>query len=332
MTTPELGRLERVDLRDVWQTEAQDFTPWLARDENISILAETLNMDVEVEEQEKLVGPFRADILCRDTSSPDHEAWVLIENQLERTDHTHLGQLLTYAAGLRTVTIVWVAQRFTDEHRAALDWLNEITDERYQFFGLEVELWQIGDSLAAPKFNIVSKPNEWSRKAGAAKSSTGPDSERGALYRRYWTEFSERLAKRNSPIVARQPQPQQWMDFAIGRSEFWLAAMLRRKEQRVSVYLSLSGDDAPAHFELLRQDQEAINAYLGRALQWRQLAKSCQLLLIHPRETNLDDPEDWAWQHEWLAETLEKFDSALRPRIAKLDANEWVAVSVDEDE
>ena len=257
---------------------------------------------------------------------------MLIENQLERTDHRHLGQLLTYAAGLRTVTIIWVAQRFTEEHRAALDWLNEITGERYQFFGLEVELWQIGESLAAPKFNIVSKPNEWSRKVGAAKSSSGGDSEQGALYRRYWTEFSEHLVKSKSPIAPRQPQPQQWMDFAIGRTDFWLAAMLRRKERRVSVYLSLSGDDSVAHLELLQQDRNEIDTSLGDSLQWRQLAKSCQLLLVNPKEADFDTPADWSWQHTWLAETLEKFDLVLRRRVAKLDANEWAAASAGDDE
>ena len=158
-----LGRLERVDLRQEWKTEAQDFTPWLAQEINLAILSETLNMDLETAGQEESVGPFRADILCRDTLD---DSWVLIENQLERTDHTHLGQLLTYAAGLQTVTIVWVAANFTDEHRAALDWLNEITDERFRFFGLEVELWKIGNSPAAPKFNIVAKPNEWTRSLG----------------------------------------------------------------------------------------------------------------------------------------------------------------------
>ena len=331
---PELGRLERVeDLREVWQTEDQDFTPWLAQDENIAILAETLNMDLEVEAaQEKDVGPFRADILCRDANSPDHESWVLIENQLERTDHTHLGQLLTYAAGLRTVTIIWVAQRFTDEHRAALDWLNEITSERYQFFGLEVELWQIGESLAAPKFNIVSKPNEWTRKAGAAKSSTGGDSERGAVYRRYWTEFSGHLAKRNSPIAPRQPQPQQWTDFAIGRSHFWLTAMLRRKERRVSIYLGIGEPNSVAHLDLLQEDREAIEAALGDTLQWRHLQKSCQILLVNPREVALEDESQWAWQHEWLAETLEKFNRVFRPRVAELDATDWVREDTGDDE
>ena len=171
MTTTEMGRLERVALRDIWTTEAQDFTPWLAQPENLAVLSETLNMDLETAGQEESVGPFRADILCRDTLD---DSWVLIENQLERTDHTHLGQLLTYAAGLQTVTIVWVAANFTDEHRAALDWLNEITDERFRFFGLEVELWKIGNSPAAPKFNIASRPNPTGQRPRCARSQTVP--------------------------------------------------------------------------------------------------------------------------------------------------------------
>lgn len=111
-----LGRLEKVELRDVWKTEAQDFTPWLAKEDNLALLGNTIGLDLELEAVEKNVGAFRADILCKDTAT---NAWVLVENQVERTDHTHLGQLLTYAAGLNTVTIVWIAKRFTDEHRAA---------------------------------------------------------------------------------------------------------------------------------------------------------------------------------------------------------------------
>jgi hypothetical protein len=155
-----LGKLLKIDLRDIWLSESSDFTPWLAREENLQILAETLGLELELEAQEKAVGPFRADILCKDIGT---NAWVLIENQLERTDHSHLGQLLTYASGLEAVTIVWIAARFTEEHRSTLDWLNRITDETFRFFGVEVELWRIGDSPAAPRFNIVSKPNNWNK-------------------------------------------------------------------------------------------------------------------------------------------------------------------------
>ena len=134
--TPTLGRLTPVDLREAWQGEASDFTPWLAQSDNIALLSEAIGIELEVEAQEQQVGPFRADILCRDTLS-NH--YVLIENQLDRTDHGHLGQLLTYAAGLDAVTIVWIASRFTDEHRAALDWLNSVTTGEINFFGLEIE-------------------------------------------------------------------------------------------------------------------------------------------------------------------------------------------------
>ena len=137
---PWLGRLKSVALRDAWLGEATDFTPWLAQPDNMALLSEAIGIELEVDSQETNVGPFRADILCRDTINGHY---VLIENQLERTDHTHLGQLLTYAAGLEAVTIVWIASRFTDEHRAALDWLNNATTSGFNFFGLEIELWLI---------------------------------------------------------------------------------------------------------------------------------------------------------------------------------------------
>jgi len=162
-----LGRLAKVELRDVWKNEAQDFTPWLAEEDNLALLGDTIGLDLELEAVEKGVGPFSADIVCKETANNTN---VLIENQIERTDHTHLGQIMTYAAGLNAVTIVWVAKRFTDEHRAALDWLNEITNEDITFFGLEVEVWRIGDSAKAPKFNVVSKPNEWTKAGGGIKA------------------------------------------------------------------------------------------------------------------------------------------------------------------
>src|SRR3954449_13170506 len=188
MNDTPLGRLERVELRDVWISEATSFTPWLARPDNLLVLAEALGIDLELEAQEKAVGPFRADLLCKDIGT---DRWVLIENQLEKTDHTHLGQLLTYASGLEAATIVWIAARFTEEHRSTLDWLNKITDDSFRFFGLEVELWRIGDSPAAPKFNIVSKPNDWSQSVarGARAIVETELSETRVMQREYWEAF-----------------------------------------------------------------------------------------------------------------------------------------------
>ena len=160
MTKDKLGTLKKVDLREVWESENSDFTPWLAQEENIEILGEKIGLDLEVEAQEKNVGKFRADILCKDINTDN---WVLIENQLEKTNHGHLGQLLTYATGLDTVTIVWIAASFNEEHKATLEWLNKITNENYNFFGLEIELYKIGDSKIAPNFKIICQPDKWSQ-------------------------------------------------------------------------------------------------------------------------------------------------------------------------
>ncbi|MCA9968381.1 MAG: hypothetical protein KC423_29250, partial [Anaerolineales bacterium] len=198
-----------MDLREVWQSESGDFTPWLARPENIALLGETIGLDLVVLAQEKEVGPFRADILCKD---PTSEELILIENQLERTDHTHLGQILTYAAGLKTVTIIWVARRFTEEHRATLDWLNEITNEEFRFFGLEAEVWRIGDSAPAPKFNIVSQPNDWSRQVSnrAGKLSRGELTPSRQLQLEFWTAFSAFVEEGTYRFRTIKPGPQNW--------------------------------------------------------------------------------------------------------------------------
>ena len=199
MNIKNLGRLERVELRDIWLSEASDFTPWLAQKENLDILGQTLGIVLELEALERPVGPFRADILCKDIGT---DRWVLIENQLERTDHNHLGQLLTYASGLEAVTIVWIAALFTEEHRSTLDWLNRITDESFRFFGLEVELWRIGDSPPAPKFNVVSKPNDWSQSVarGARAIDDADLSDTRIMQRAYWTAFDRVLAALGGPV------------------------------------------------------------------------------------------------------------------------------------
>ena len=185
----ELGRLRRLNLRDIWSNEATEFTPWLAESENLQILSETLGFELELEAKEKEVGSFYADIVCKDIGT---DTTVLIENQLEQTDHDHLGKVLTYSAGLHAETVIWLAERFRDEHRAALDWLNEISRQNTQFFGLEIELWCIGDSAAAPKFNIVSMPNDWSRSVTKAAVDSRELSELRVLQLEYWDVFLQK--------------------------------------------------------------------------------------------------------------------------------------------
>lgn len=325
----DLGRLEKCELRNVWESEASDFTPWLAQEDNLAILGETLSLDLELEAQERSVGPFRADILCKDVGSDE---WVLIENQLERTDHTHLGQLLTYASGLEAVTIIWIAARFTEEHRSTLDWLNRITDQSFRFFGVEIELWRIGASLAAPKFNVVSKPNDWSR--AVVRSARSIDeaqlSETRLMQRDYWVALNETLERLKGPVSgARKAQPRSWITYPIGRTSFWLAAAMIRPQSTVRIELYIAGDDAKGFFRALFGRREEIEANLGYALDWQELPerRDCRVC-ANLRDIDPEARSAWQFQHEWLAQKLFDFDRVFRPIVRDLEPVD----DIEEDE
>lgn len=333
MTSHALGSLERVNLRDVWANEAQDFTPWLAREENLTILADTLNIELEVEAQEQAIGPFRADLLCRDTDS-DH--WVLIENQLTQSNHRHLGQLLTYASGLEAVTMVWVAERFVEEHRATLDWLNNITDESFRFFALEIELWKIGDSPPAPKFNVVAKPNDWSRAAKRAARSihNAEPSPINAMKLRYWSALNSVLQEKEGPVKGlSEPRKLASMRYSIDGSNCWLRARMQRTGRRICAELYLRGNTAKPFFHLLRQQQEAVEEELGYPLEWEEkIDLSYSTIAIYQCDVNPDDETNWPQQHDWLAEHLNQLHRVFRQRIRTLQSDEWQGTSSEDDE
>jgi hypothetical protein len=323
MNKAPLGTLTRVDLRHIWENEATEFTPWLAQPANLAIVADTIGVDLECEAQERTVGPFRADILCKEVGVEDH--WVLIENQLDRTDHGHLGQLLTYAAGLQTVTIVWIAAKFTEEHRAALDWLNEITDTRFKFFGLEVELWRIGDSPAAPRFNVISKPNDWTKSISRAARGLGDESvsETKAQQFRYWQGLKELLESARSTIRCRAPRPQHWTTFSIGRSGFHLAATVNTVENRIGAELFIRGEDAKAYFAQLREHKDEIERVAGAALDWQELPERIgSRIALYKEDVDPTEEADWPNQHRWLADALQSLDRALRNPVRNLDLSE----------
>jgi hypothetical protein len=323
METVQLGRLERHDLRTAWDNEATAFTPWLARPENLAMLGEVLGMELELEAKERAVGPFKADLLCRNAED-DH--WVLIENQLERTDHGHLGQLLTYASGLDAVTIVWIAATFTEEHRAALDWLNRITADNFHFFGVEVELWRIDDSPAAPKFNIVSKPNEWlhavSRAAHAIED--GDLSETRAVQRNFWAALNVVLDAVGGPVAGyRTPQPQYWMRFPIGRSRINLSANTNRLKHWIRAGVRLGGPQAKTFFRILESQKDAIERELGYALHWEELPDAQDSrIACYLNDTDPEDETDWPRQHEWLTARLNELHGVFAPRISVLGSAE----------
>jgi hypothetical protein len=303
-----LGRLERVSLREYWEREDTAFTPWLAQDENIQLLSQAVGMELEVVNQEVRVGPFRADILCQ---TPDGSHQVLIENQLEVTDHGHLGQLMTYAAGLDAVSIVWIASRFTEEHRAALDWLNRITREGINFFGIEVELWRIGDSSAAPKFNLVSQPNDWAKSvAGAAKGATPMMTPRKQLQLEFWTAFNEYLGQQNTSFKPVKPQPTSWLLYAMGTTFFELETVANYQNRWLGVRLSF-----PVKFyPIISEDKEALDAEVGESMAWSQ-ARTVGIVVLS-RPVDFEVHSAWPEFFNWLLASMEKVAAVFRPRVS----------------
>ena len=326
-----LGQLRKVELRDVWKSEAQDFTPWLAEEDNLALLGDTIGLDLELEAIEKDVGPFRADILCKDTSN---DSWVLVENQVERTDHTHLGQILTYAVGLNTVTIVWIAKRFTDEHRAALDWLNEITGDDISFFGLEVELWRIADSPIAPKFNVVSKPNEWTKgktgSKGAAEQQLTPIK---ALQLKFWTAFRAYVLDNSSTVRPQRARACHWMNSSIGTSKAHPHVLVDTHKKRISIRLKIHpGEERLAIYNLLLQDKSAIETEIGCPLDWEKMPTKKSSYISLRKNTDPTKDSNWPDQHQWMLKYLEKFRTTFGGRIKSMDTGDWQPEDVEDDE
>jgi hypothetical protein len=317
-----LGHLDQVELRDYWSDEARDFTPWLAAAGNLALLGKAIGMDLEINSVEKGVGPFFADILCKDVA---RDKWVVIENQLERTDHSHLGQVLTYAAGLEAETVVWVAPRFTDEHRAALDWLNEITTENISFFGVEIELLRIGDSAPAPRFNVVCHPNDWS-KAVKASAHIRELSGTGRLQLEFWTGFSA-FMEGKSPIKCQKPQPQNWMNHSIGRSGMHLCSIASTWDSEANqaghelrVQLILDGAESKEQFARLEARAQEIEAKVGERLTWHNPAERRVCKLYVRRAANLDERSKWTEYFSWLQKKLETFAHVFGPIAREIGA------------
>lgn len=310
-----LGTIKKIDLRDVWSSEASDFTPWLAKDENIALLGEAIGLELEVESQEKNVGPFRADILARDLTS-NH--YVLIENQLEQTNHNHLGQIMTYAAGLDAFSIIWIAKSFTEEHRAALDWLNRITEENINFFGIEIEVIQIGDSLPAPQFKVVAKPNDWS-KSVRSSASTGELTDTKLKQQQYWTEFKEYVEKNGSPFKVQKPSPQHWTNIALGRSNFYLSLTVNSQSHIICINLEIGGARAKEHFDKLRDlYEEDSKEHISTDIEWLRLddRKSCMVKLS--KSFNFTDETSRDDQFAWFVEYVKKYISYFRPKVKSI--------------
>lgn len=316
-----LGRLEAVPVREQWAHEAQDFTPWLEQSENLQLLADTLGIPLEAIGTEQSVGPFSADLLCIEGGAGD-ERRVVVENQFGRSDHDHLGKLLTYVAGLGAFSAVWIAERFTDEHRAAVDWLNEHSDASKAFWALEIELWRIGDSAAAPKFNVVSEPNLVTKAGNASREAL---SEVSLERLEFWQTFHDHVEDSGVELAFSKARPETWVNHTIGVNGARFALIYSNYDLDKQAYtgneltadavtrveLVLTGTGAFERFAALQAQQTEIQGRLGGLpLVWYAEATK-ERKVFTQRIWKRDNSYSQTEVFDWLLDSLKQLRHVL---------------------
>ena len=316
----QLGQLERIDARKVWQHEALEFTPWLS--EHVDELNKAIGLEIEVSGREVKVGPFAVDLYGTEVQT-GHPA--IIENQFSVTDHSHLGQILTYASGLKAGVTVWISPQFRDEHREALTWLNEISSEDVNFFGVEIEILEINGQYA-PNFKLVVQPNTWQKSRAVAKQSGGGQvSEKMLMYQSYFGELLEEMKSRSPDITnASKTQPQSWFNFASGKGEvsfMWAFVTGRRFCVQLSIDTS-DGDRNREMFDALATDRSAIESEFGGPLEWEpsDSRKSQRISIYYEGSVDIAETprEDLDELKEWAVSTMIRCVEVLRPRVKAL--------------
>jgi hypothetical protein len=309
-----LGKLKKVeDLRSIWGHEGHDFTPWLR--DNIELLAGAVGLELDLVESESPVGNYAVDLYAKDLNTG---RWVIIENQLEQTDHSHLGQLMAYAAGKEAGVIIWISPQFRDEHRQALDWLNEITDETASFFGIELELLQVDDSRPAPHFKLVAQPNEW-QKIISRPPTVSP---RQQAYEAFFSELLGKVkAKYPNLTRASKGYPQNWFTFPVGRSGFSISTTFTQDNNfRVELYIDV-GDQSKnkAAFDALYGDREAIEAGIDQAVVWERLDDKQASRIYCGTNGSIDDDRTRLEElQNWAVDLVTTFHKVFKPRVRKL--------------
>lgn len=307
------GELKKVPLRDVWSHEAIDFTPWLAT--NIEALGDALGLELEITEREASFGDFSLDLLAKDLGS---SRTVIIENQLTQTDHDHLGKLLTYAAGFNASTVIWVSEIVRDEHRQALEWLNQRTDTETQFFAVVVEVLKIDDSKPAFNFKPVVFPNEWQK--SKKQKTTANTSSKGEKYRAYFQALIDELREVHKFTGARVGQPQNWYSFSSGiQGVVYSAVFAQGGKARAEIYID-QGDQEKNKllFDALKDEEEEITATYGNPLEWERLDEKRASRIAIYRDGMIESSDSELEEiRKWQIENLLQIKQVFAPEIQK---------------
>lgn len=310
-------QLEAQDVREYWRNEEEDFTPWLERQlntEGTSDLEDVLELDVEVIQREKSVGRYSVDIYAE---TVDDGRGIIIENQLNTSDHDHLGKALAYAAGVDAEIIVWIAPTFNDEHRDAFQWLNENSRQEMNLFALRLEVWKIGDSAPAVRLNPVAEPSEWKE---AVKRTGRELTETDELKEEFWTAFRNRVRDGDNPLSPRKPKPQHWYNNPIGKTGFALTFKMNTQENLLEMGLLIRDDDDAYH--ALAEHKETIEAQFDTEIEWREPAETRagkqRSQIVCTRKADITNQDSWDKYLDWLLTYGTQFHDEFYDRVRAL--------------
>ncbi len=303
-----LGRLEKIDnLREIWEHEAHDFTPWLAEEDNINMLGDSIGLEISEVETEVPIGGFSADIVAKETNT---DRIIVIENQLEDTNHDHLGKIITYASGIEASIIIWIVKNARDEHRKAIEWLNNNIDEKIDLFLIQIELWKINDSNPAPRFNVLEQPNTWAKEV---KKASHEISDTMSFKLKYWTEFSEYVyqsAEFSKRYNKRKPSTDHWYSVGAGNSEYHFSFLLNTLKNIIAVECYIR-DNKDLYHQFYTK-KEKIEEIIGVNLDWRELPDKKASRILIEKQVDLKNMEKWRKQFEWMQDMGIKFYDAFK--------------------
>lgn len=307
------GQFKQVLIREAWKHEQYDFTPWLAQEDNIAQLAEAIGTELEVEDTEVAVGPYSADILAK--SLMDNR-YVVIENQFGKTNHDHLGKLITYASFLDAGIVVWLAEHFTEEHMRALDWLNDHTSDDLGFYGVILELWQIDDSKPAVRFDVISRPNVIVRQARQAKENADL-TETEQIRLEFWTAFRDRLLESKILASTQTPSKRHWFDVPLGRSNVFLSLVIDVKEGDLGIRVLIRAAIVDEVIDGILEQKDHIEKEIGYSLDWDARPESSYRTIALHREVDFYNRATWPEATGWLVQRVDDFRKAFSPLVKR---------------
>ena len=324
----QIGKREEVSVREVWPLETS-FSDWLASAEGLELIASDIGVSVEDAQRECSPGDFRCDIVGRALGDENHV--VVIENQFNKTDHDHLGKMLTYAAVHSATTGIWISERISDDHRQVIDWLNSVTPPNVNFYLAQIKLYRIGNSAVAPELDVVCRPNAGAKLRERAKPNASPGAnERRVWAKEFWDDVIPYIREQKPPFNPQSPGGEAWSNITLGRAGFWLGLTMASRFSRISCQFCVNVPWRLDAFNQLFAQREAIEAEIGAKLEWDALpdAKISRVRLY--ADINPSDPDQRDQVKAWMHKQGVAFYRAFRPRVQALVPSS--TADSDEDE